>query len=593
MTIKNVAKLVSSELLPRIRQPGQYIGLEINACCKNINDAEVTVALAFPDNYTIGISHMGNQVLYHMLNKIEAVVCDRAYCPNIDAEQVMRDHDIPLFGWESRCALRDFDIIGFSLAYEACATNVLTMLDLAGIPLHSTDRTADDPIIIGGDAFADSPEAVAEFFDIFIAGEGEEPLTEFVQLVKSAKQTGMSRDDILLQAAKTITGVYCPRFYEPQYNPDGTLAAFGPTRDDVPAVIQHATQADFATSPMVDAPLVPLSEGVHERVIIEIMRGCPNGCRFCQAGHARLPLRYRSVDCIMDYARRALAATGYSEISLLSLSTSDYPHLDELIERLNTEFSGKNISISLPSLRVDSQLQQLPKLTSCVRKSGFTIAAETALPKIRKAIGKDISDDDMIAGVQAAYHAGWKSVKVYFMVGFPTESQEDIEGIVKLCKRLSWTRKAVDNHKGAISASVSWFVPKPHTPMQWTAMQDFDYFMKIRNDLRDMSKKSPVTVKFHWIERSHLEVALCRGDRRMSKVIEAAWRNGARMDAWNEHFKWEHWTAAFEETGIDPAFYRREIAPDEILPWAHIQCKHDHAWLAEQREQMQAILNEE
>jgi len=581
--MRNLGQIVSRRLLPLVRSPSQYVGLEINARCGDLETADVTVALGFPDAYGIGISHLGSQVLYHLLNSLPGVACDRTYCPAPDAETVMRGGGIPLFAWETRAAVADFDILGFSLAYEMCATNVLTMLDLAGIPLRSGDRDETHPLVIAGDAMADSPEPLADFIDLFLVGDGEVALGALVELVGVAKRSGASREDVLLEAARTLRGAYAPRFYDAPHA--------HPRRRDVPQVIEHAHVAKLSDSPAITAPLVPLADAVHDRVVIEIMRGCPNACRFCQAGHTRLPVRCRSVDEILDTARAAVAATGYREIALLGLSTSDYPHLGELIDRLASEFTSRNISISLPSLRVDSRLRLLPKLTSQVRKSGLTIAAEAALGRVRKAIGKDITDENMLAGVRAAYEAGFRSVKVYFMAGLPGETQADIDGIFELCKRLSDTRKEIDGRPGSISASVSWFVPKPHTPMQWAPMRDFDYLLDVRHRLKDLSRRSPVNFKFHRIERSILEAVICRGDRRIGSLIEAAWRNGARMDAWNEHFDYEKWASAFEQTGIDLAAHaHREIPFDERLPWSHIRCKHTEQRLREEYERMMTAL---
>ena len=513
--MRNVGNLVSQKLLPQVSHPAQYIGLEANRRCGNVEKAGVTVVLAFADAYSVGISHLGSQVLYTMLNSTPGAACDRAYCPMPDAEAVMRAEGIPLFGWESRCAVGDFNILGFSLAYELCATNVLTMLDLAGIPIHAADRRERDPLVVGGDALADSPEPLADFFDLFLVGDGEEPLSALVKLVGEMKLAGASRGEIILQAARTIPATYAPQFYQPQRVDGSPLPVPRRTRQDVPETIRRAHVASLSDSPAITAPLVPVAEGIHERVMIEIMRGCPNGCRFCQAGHTRLPVRWRSVDEIVNIARKAVAATGFDEISLLSLSSSDYPQLNELIDRLNAQFAGRCVSISLPSLRVDSQLKALPKLTSAVRKGGLTIAAEAGSDRLRRAIRKDISEEDMLAGVRAAYEAGWRKVKVYFMAGLPGETDADIEAIFDLCRRLSETGREVIGRPGAISASVSWFVPKPHTPMQWCAMRDAEYLLGVRRRLRELARRSAVSFKFHWVERSLLEGVIARGDRRV------------------------------------------------------------------------------
>ncbi len=584
--MRDIAELVSERLLPRVKAPGQYIGLETNARRKDVHSADVTVVLAFPDAYTIGISHLGSQVLYQMLNDTPGVACDRTYCPQIDAEEVMRREHVPLFGWESRCAVRDFDILGFSLSYELCVTNVLTMLDLAGIALHAADRGREDPIVIGGDAMADTPEPIADFFDVFLVGDGEEPLRQMVDLVARLKPGGATREQIIAEAAGSISAAYVPRFHRPQLSPDGTFAGLVHT-DQVPAQVKRAHVAELSDSPAIARPLVPLSQPVHDRVVIEIMRGCPNACRFCQAGATKLPVRWRSVDEVVEVAREALAATGYSEISLLSLSTSDHPHLDELIERLDAEFAPQHVSISLPSLRVDSRLRRLPKATSTVRKGGLTIAAEAATPRLRQAIAKNISDQDMIAGVTAAYQAGWRRVKVYFMAGLPGETDADLDAIFELCKRLSDARKEVDGQPGSINASVSWFVPKPHTPMQWCAMRDAEYFFSVRRRLIGLSRRSPVNFKFHRIERSILEAVICRSDRRLGAAIEAAWRNGARMDAWDECFDYEKWAAAFEQTGIDPASIAHgDIPTDAPLPWSHITGHRSTDFLLKEHKRM-------
>jgi len=592
--MKNLAELISRRLLPYTRQPGQYIGLEINAINADVQAAEVTVAMAFPDTYAIGISHLGSQVLYQMLNDMPHVACDRTYCPPPDGEAVMRRNNVPLFGWESRCAIADFDIVGFSLPYELSVTNVLTMLDLAGIALAAADRDDNAPLIVAGDALADSPEPMARFIDVFLIGDGEEPLRALVELVRKMKRDGASRQETILAAAQTIPGAYVPRYYEPVDSAEAGLAPVRPIRPDVPPLITRACLDNLADSPDITAPLVPLADAVHQRVVVEVMRGCPNACRFCQAGATRLPVRTRSVDSIVRTVGKALDATGYREVSLLSLSTSDYPNLDELIARLTAEFASRHVSISLPSLRVDSQLSQLPKLTSTVRKSGLTIAAEAGSQRLRHAIRKRITEADMLAGVQAAYEAGWRRVKVYFMAGLPGETEADIDAIYDLCLRLSQTRKDVDGQLGAISASVSWFVPKPHTPMQWCPMRDSEYFFSVRNRLRDLSQRSQVTFRFHRIERSGLEGVIARGDRSIGPVIEAAWRAGARMDSWDEHFTYNAWLTAFEATGVDAAgIAQRTLDLDAPLPWSHINCKWSPDHLRSQYAKMMDALAEE
>jgi radical SAM family uncharacterized protein len=589
--IRNLAERISRELLPAVRRPGQYVGLETNARRRDVRAAEVTVALAFPDTYGIGISHLGSQILYQLLNDLPGVAADRTYCPQRDAEAICRQLGLPLWGWESRGAVGDFDILGFSLSYEMCVTNVLTMLDLAGVPLRAEHRSGEHPIVVGGEALADAPEPLANFFDIFLPGDGEQTMPALVELVRRAKRSGKNRQELLLEAARTIPSAYVPQFYTPRYDAAGEYVGLEPTAADLPTRIPRAHIASLSDSPAITRPLVPLAQAVHERVTIEIARGCPHGCRFCQAGHTRLPVRVRSADEIVAIARQALAATGYREISLLSLSAGDYPHMAELIDRLNGEFASRHVSISLPSLRVDKHLAELPRLTSAVRKGGLTIAAEASTPRLREAIGKDISDEDMLAAVTAAYAAGWRHVKVYFLAGLPGETDADIDAIFDLCLRLSDARKTVDGQRGAITASVSWFVPKPHTPMQWCAMREPEYFFAVRRRLRELSRRSPVTFKFHRIERSFLEAVIARGDRRVGETIEAAWRAGARMDAWDEHFDYARWQAAFQQAGLDPARIAHRALPlDKPLPWSHVAGPRSEDFLLrEYRKMMDAI----
>ncbi len=589
--MQSIAQDISSRLLPRVIQPSQYVGLEINARRPDFASADVRVAMAFPDSYSVGISHLGSQILYHVINDLPEAACDRTYCPAPDAQAVMREQQIPLFGWESRAPLGQFDVVGFALGYELCVTNVLTMLDLAGIPIAAEDRHAGHPIIVGGDALADTPEPLADFIDVFLPGDGEEPLSALVRAVRAGKDK-LSRRDLLLEIARTVPSAYVPRFYQPSYNEDGTLAALAPADEDLPVSIPRACLDPLSNFAPPAAPLVPLSESVHDRIVVEVMRGCPNACRFCQAGATRLPVRTRSVEQIMTAIETGLAATGYRDVSLLSLSTGDYPLLPDLLEKLNAQLAPRHVSVSLPSLRVDSQLKNLPAVTHAVRSTGMTIAAEAGSQRLRDAIGKNISEPDMIEAVRSAWRAGQNSVKVYFMAGLPGETLGDIDEIFHLCRRLSWSRKEIDNQKGSITASVSWFVPKPHTPLQWAPMRDADYFWQVRTRLIDLCRRTPVNVKFHFIERSLLEGVLARGDRRVGRAIRAAWENGATMDSWDEHFDYHRWVDAFQQTGVDAAFYaHRQIQLDENLPWSHIRCFRKDRYLKDQWQQTQAILD--
>ncbi len=587
-----LGETISREVLPRVRQPAQYCGLEINQRCPDVTRAEVRVALAFPDAYTVGISHVGSQVLYTLLNGLAGVACDRSYCPLPDAEGVMRERGVPLFAWESRAALADFDVVGFSVSYELLGTNVLTMLDLAGIPLHWAERGEGDPIVVGGDAMADNPEPLADFFDLFLVGDGEGPLAALVELVRRMKRAGATRQAMLLEAARTIPEAYVPRYWQPQWNDDGTLASLEPTGPELPRQVQRSC-IPLSESPPLRAPLVPAAEAVFDRISLEIMRGCPNSCRFCHAGFTRKPIRWRSVDELVALAEQAVANTGSREISLLSLSSSDYPQLGELMRRMNETFAPRQISIAMPSLRVDKQLEHLPWQLNQVRKGGLTIAAEVGSDRLRQAIAKRVTHEDLVNGVRAAYAAGWKSVKVYFMAGFPGETDADVDSIVALCRRISLARREVDGHPGAVTASVSWLVPKPHTPLQWAARPEPGYFHRVRIRLRELAKRSPVNVKCHHVERSTLEAAIARGDRRIGLAIEAAWRAGARFDGWDEHFRFDLWRQAFAEAGLDMEWYAaRPRGLDEVLPWDPIASGRPKAALAEQWHEYHRVLEE-
>ncbi|MFW6153642.1 MAG: TIGR03960 family B12-binding radical SAM protein [Planctomycetota bacterium] len=568
------------DLLPYVPHPAQYTGLEHNRRCGDVHTADVTVALAFPDAYPVGVSHLGTQILYTLLNATDGVACDRAYCPTPEAERVMRERGVGLFGWESRAQLGDFDVIGVSLSYEMVLTNMLTMLDLAGVPLHAAERSDADPIIVVGGTQADAPEVMAEFTDIVLVGDGEASLPALVQLVHRAKRDGAGREAILLEAARTLPEAYVPSLWKPRYHADGTLASLAPVRDDLPRMIRRG-RVPLSASPPITHPLVPATAGVFDRISLEIMRGCPHGCRFCHAGATRHPLRWRSVDELVDAAQQAVDNTGFREISLLSLSTGNYPHLGTLMTRMNERFAPQHVSIAVPSLRVDKQLAHLPWQLNRVRKGGMTIAAEVGTDRLRRAIRKTVTNEDLINGVRAAYAAGWKSVKVYFMAGFPGETDADLEGIIELCRAMSLARKAVDGHKGSVTASISWFVPKPHTPLQWAPQASMDYFWHARRFLTERTRKQPITVKCHHIERSVLEAVIARGDRRLGRVVEAAWRAGARFDGWREHFDVDLWRRAFDAVGLDMAFYaRRERPLDERLPWDMIAAPRSRDALA-------------
>lgn len=564
---------VEQRFLPFVRKPSRYIGGEINQLKKNLDSCDVKVALCFPDIYEIGMSHTGFAVIYHVLNQLNYIAAERAFAPWIDAEEIMRNEHLPLFTLESKAAVGDFDIVGFSLTNELCYTNMLNMLDLAQIPVRSNARTENDPLIIVGGQASNCCEPIAPFVDIFILGEAEEAVVQLVELIRKQRKAGATKKDLLTEAAVSFSFAYVPSLYSFEY--DGQkIESFKSSLPQFPLHFVNAVIQDFENAPVPDAPIVPFTQTVHERVTVEIMRGCPGRCRFCQASFCRRPIRYRSVDKITEIAKQNYHATGFDTVGLLSLSTADYPDLEKLIPQLQKCFEPLHVGISLPSLRVQEQLQLLPKLVTAVRKSGLTIAVEAASERLRKIINKPISDENLFAALEAAYKAGFQKVKLYFMVGLPGETDEDIEQIVDLSFRIARLRKKIDNKTANVNITISWLVPKPHTPFQWLAQKDMVYFQDAKSIIlqrkRELNAKF-LRFKFHNIERSMLESAMARADRRMGDVIETAWRSGAKFDLWDECFNYDLWKKAFEEYNMNlQECARRAFDPDETLPWTHL-----------------------
>ncbi len=572
---------VAQRLLPFVRNPGRYIGGEVNQIKKDLAECEVTVALCFPDIYEIGMSYSGLAIIYSILNGIEGAAAERVFAMWDDAEQVMRKENIPLFSLESTTAVAGFDIVGFSLTNEMCYTNMLNMLDLAGIPLRGADRGDGHPLIIAGGNAANCAEPIADFVDMFVLGEAEEAIVELVELYRLCKRAGAGRREFLLQAARKYNYVYVPSLYEFPCQDEAiktttseTITSLKPKEADLPVRFENAIVQDLDSAPVPEKPIVPFVQAVHERVSVEVMRGCPGRCRFCQASFCRRPIRYRSVERIFEIAKANYHATGFDTVSLLSLSTADYPQLEELTAKLSEYFQPRHVGISLPSLRVKAQLKLLPSLVSSVRKGGLTIAVEAASERLRKIINKPITDEDLLAAIEAAYVAGFQRVKLYFMVGFPGETDEDIERIVDLSCEIGKLRRNVDGKVASVNAAVSWLVPKPHTPFGRLGQKNRQYFERARQILLDRKRQLKgrfVQLKFHNIETSILESAIARGDRRLCSVIETAWRNGAKFDLWSECFDFRIWREAFAEHGMDvEEEAQRLFADDQAVPWQHL-----------------------
>ncbi|MGB2862214.1 MAG: TIGR03960 family B12-binding radical SAM protein [Sedimentisphaerales bacterium] len=546
---------VEREFLPFVRKPGRYIGGEINQIKRDLPKCELTIALCFPDIYEVGMSHTGLAIIYDCLNKIDGVAAERVFAPWLDAEKVLREKKIPLYSLESKASLESFDIVGFSLTNELCYTNVLNMLDLGGIKIRSRDRGEDEPLIIAGGGMSNCCEPVAEFIDLFLLGDGEEAVVQLAELIRAEKKSGATKNDILSSIANKFDWAYVPAFHAGQR-------------------LRNAVVEDFDNAPVPLVPIVPFVQAVHERVSIEIMRGCPGRCRFCQASFCRRPIRYRSVERIIDIAKACYQSTGFDTVSLLSLSTADYPNLEELVAGLHAYFHDKHVGLSLPSLRVDRQLKLLPRLLTSVRKGGLTIAVEAASEKLRQIINKPLKDEDLFAAVEAGYRSGWQRLKLYVMVGLPGETEEDIGRIVELSFHLAKLRKRVDGKTGQINAAVSWFVPKPHTPFGWLGQKPKSYFEQAKQIIIEEKTKLRakfLQFKFHHINRSVLESAVGRGDRSLCNVIEAAWRAGAKFDLWDECFDYELWRRAFDKSGVDVEdAAQKQFNPEETLPWEHL-----------------------
>ena len=569
---------LSDDILMQVEKPARYIGNEVNAVMKNKEEIDIRFAFVFPDVYEIGMSHLGIQILYDMLNQREDIWCERVYSPWTDLDKIMREQQIPLFALESQDAIKDFDFIGITIQYEMCYTNILQVLDLAQIPLMAKDRTEDDPIVIGGGPCTYNPEPLADFFDIFYIGEGEIQLYELMDHYKEWKKSGQSKQQFLEMAAE-IPGLYVPAFYDVTYDETGLISSFTPNNVHASAVIEKQMVMDVSDTYYPKKPVVPFIKATQDRVVLEIQRGCIRGCRFCQAGMVYRPTRERDVEMLKDYAYQMLKNTGHEEISLSSLSSSDYSQLEELVTFLIDEFKGKGINISLPSLRIDAFSLDVMRKVQDVRKSSLTFAPEAGSQRLRNVINKGLTEEVILEGAGQAFEGGWSRVKLYFMLGLPTETEDDMKAIAhlaeKIAKRYYEIPKEQRNGKCHIISSTSFFIPKPFTPLQWASMLNREDYIARANIVNHEMKAqlNHKSLKYNWHEAdvTILEGVFARGDRRVGKALLEAYKLGCLYDSWGEHFNYELWMQAFENTGVDIDFYNlRERDLDEILPWDFI-----------------------
>ena len=573
-------------ILPGVQKPARYVGGEYGQTVKDLSEVDTRVAFCFPDTYEIGMSNVGMRILYEVMNNMPGVWCERVFTPWGDMEDAMRKNGIPLYALESHDPVGDFDLVPFSVGYEMSYTNILTMLDLAGIPLHASERKGLHNIVFAGGACTYNPEPLADFFDFFSLGEGEESTVEIVDCYRTAKKKGLSKEEFLLEVSK-IPGVYVPSFYEHRYNPDGTLSAIVPLHGAPQKVAKRIVQ-DLDAAVFPTNPIVASTEIVHDRVNLEVMRGCIRGCRFCQAGYTYRPVRPRSPETLLRQAKEALESSGDHEITLSSLSTSDYRYLEPLTDELTGWCAARKINLSVPSLRADNFSRDLMLKLSAVRKTGLTFAPEAGTQRLRDAINKNVTEEDILKTCEVAFSGGWNSVKLYFMLGLPTETDEDVLGIADLVFKVlqTWKTHASNKKRGVrIHVATAFFVPKPFTAFQWERQITPEEYLRRARLLKNNLFSKSVEYDYHDSQVSEMEAVLARGDRRLGKVLESAWRHGAKLDGWLEYFDYDKWLAALDECGIDRRFYTtRGFGTDEPLAWDTIDPGIEKSFLLRERE---------